>query len=51
MLSAVGESRIDLDGQHAHPTYKDTELLTVNPVPFVPGILSVDHLHRQAESS
>ena len=33
ILSAVQESRIDLDGQHAHPTYKDTMLLIVNPGP------------------
>jgi hypothetical protein len=33
ILSAVGESRIDLDGQHAHPTYEDTMLLIVNPGP------------------
>jgi hypothetical protein len=36
MLSALLESHTDLDGQHAHPTYKDTMLLIVNPVPFGP---------------
>jgi hypothetical protein len=36
ILSALGESRIDPDGQHAHPTYKDTMLLIVNPVPVGP---------------
>ena len=33
ILSALAESRIALDGQHAHPTYKDTMLLSVDFVP------------------